>query len=91
MRMIDADALKEQFRQTYRFSWNGKDHKRLTEEKQLIDNAPTIDAVPVVRCRDCKYRVRSEGVCAKLSNNYEPPVYCDEDDYCSMGVRRGGT
>ena len=21
----------------------------------LIDNAPTVDAVPVVRCRDCKY------------------------------------
>lgn len=23
--------------------------------KEFIDDAPTIDAVPVVRCRDCKY------------------------------------
>jgi hypothetical protein len=42
----------------------------------------------VVRCKDCKHFVRSEGVCKLLSNNYEPPVYVDDDDFCSRGERR---
>ena len=42
----------------------------------------------IVRCKDCNYIVRSEGVCRLLSNNYEPPVYVDDDDFCSHGVRR---
>lgn len=46
------------------------------------------DFVEVTRCRDCKHFVRSEGVCKLLSNNYEPPVYVDDDDFCSRGERR---
>ena len=45
------------------------------------------DTVTVVRCKDCKHLVRSEGVCKVLSNNYEPPVYVEDDDYCSRGER----
>lgn len=41
----------------------------------------------IVRCKDCKNLVRSEGVCKVLSNNYEPPVYVDDDDFCSRGER----
>ena len=44
--------------------------------------------VEVVQCKDCKYLVRSEGVCKVLSNNYEPPVYVEDDDFCSRGKRR---
>ena len=42
----------------------------------------------IVRCKDCKNLVRSEGICKVLSNNYEPPVYVDDDDFCSRGERR---
>lgn len=50
MRLIDADALLELFPdeiyglQTYN-----------AEVQAIIDNQPTIDAVPVIRCKDCRY------------------------------------
>lgn len=58
MRLIDADAYKELHRKecpgdcgvcnlVYGY---GKD-----DICGLIDQAPTIDAVPVVRCKNCKY------------------------------------
>lgn len=47
-----------------------------------------VDAIPVVRCGECKWLVKSEMVCKLLSNNYEPPVMVESDDYCSRGKRR---
>lgn len=51
-----------------------------------IAKAPTIDAVEVVRCRECK-RHRKEGCidmvwCGKWGSQRLP------DDYCSYGERR---
>lgn len=43
MRLIDADALKERLKKSSRYF----------DLKFDIDEAPTIDAVPVVRCKDC--------------------------------------
>ncbi len=51
-----------------------------------IDMAPSVDAVPVVRCRECKYLLAS-----KLCSN---PMACgwdalepNDDDFCSRGVK----
>ena len=46
-----------------------------------IEAAPTVDAVPVVRCKDCKHRY-SDSWCE----------YVDDDDnfYCARGERKGG-
>ena len=49
MRLIDADALKLKFME------NGDDHTGY-EIHRVIDNAPTVDAVPVCRCAECKHR-----------------------------------
>lgn len=46
MRLIDADALP---RQTQIFEFNGKRMENEIVNAKSIDNAPTIDAVPVVR------------------------------------------
>ena len=43
-RMIDANALREKCDSTLRFVW-----------MRDIDDAPTVDAVEVVRCRECKH------------------------------------
>ena len=58
---------------------------------KILDNAPTIDAVPVVRCRECKYwrkhtciyTCQDEGYCVNPDglDNFAHP-----DDYCSYGV-----
>lgn len=48
MRLIDADKLE---RQEY---W-GNERCFDYVDAEDIDNAPTVDAVPVVRCKDCKH------------------------------------
>ena len=42
----------------------------------------TDDAVPVVRCRDCKHNDEEELICTLTG------VYFLEDDFCSRGERR---
>lgn len=47
-----------------------------------VDKAPTIDAVPVVRCRECIHRNGTPG---------QPNILCGqmhENDFCSYGQRR---
>ena len=60
--------------------------------EDMIENAQTIDAVEVVRCRDCKFYDRNFEYCHNVvfgdgHANYSPPCVND-DDYCSFGVRR---
>ena len=53
------------------------------------------DAVPVVRCKDCKHYYRYTGisdqrVCGIFYEFYETTGYPTEpDDFCSCGERRG--
>ena len=54
MRLIDADALEYQM--LYKENWlKGTGSEAQAIWKKDIDSQPTIDAVPVVRCRECRY------------------------------------
>ena len=54
MRLIDADALISFMRKGWRvFPTSELQH---TCDITDIANAPTIDAVPVVRCKECKHK-----------------------------------
>ena len=81
MRLIDADALiaKAYIMQEP----NGFIHSVVTERQ--ITKAPTIDAVPVVRCKDCKFR-GDEDDCPLLNLS----AYTEPDDFCSYGERKDG-
>ena len=54
MRLIDADALKERLKE---YCIDGDEQAMQWYDimgiDEAIDNAPTIDAVEVVRCKDC--------------------------------------
>ena len=50
MRLIDADALSDRF-EAMQEGANMRDHVYLMGVLSMIDNTPTIDAVPVVRCK----------------------------------------
>lgn len=54
--------------------------------KSLIKSAPGVDAVEVVRCRDCGYYDRDKNVCKGRPT--EPIVSRKPNDYCSYGERR---
>ena len=76
MWLIDADALG-----TIQ-SIQSADFNSIETIREWIYRQPTIDAVPVVRCRDCVF----------FSNTKpgQPNILCfqmHEDDYCSYGER----
>ena len=63
--------------------------------KKMVADAPTVDAVPVVRCKDCKYWKTGEGV-----NRSKKIKFCTyaiyhsyarrDEDFCSRGERKDG-
>lgn len=75
MRLIDADKLE---RQEY---W-GNERCFDYVDAEDIDNAPTVDAVPVVRCKDCKHEFG--GSCIICGFQKRKP-----EDFCSYGERKG--
>lgn len=50
----------------------------------LVDSVPTVDAVPVVRCKECKW-AGGDFVCYRGVMVQHKP-----EDFCSYGERRGG-
>jgi hypothetical protein len=72
-RLIDADALLK-----YK-----SDHETISTH--LIYNAPTVDAVPVIRCKDCVY---NKGItycyCLIFNGMYGRTL----DNYCSRAERK---
>lgn len=54
-----------------------------------IDRAPTIDAVPVVRCRDCKHWHKDTVFCDYMSyGEAAERVNWYADDFCCYGERK---
>lgn len=95
-RYIDADALKMALYSidTADCGYTADVLTGLTIAKNVIDNAPTVDAVEVVRCRDCKHHrtLRDRDMCAKnadMLNGREVGLRATRaDDFCSRGERR---
>ena len=94
MRLIDADALIPIMKYTTTDNEIGVFPIRIgfNAIKGVIDDAPTIDAVEVVRCKDCKYkRLYDEGdtkyyYCA-LEDRPNRNWSVDDTDYCSWGEK----
>lgn len=95
MRLINADAIVHY--QTY-----DDEHEDFPEHESTIadfldemtdEGCPKpVDAVPVVRCEDCKHKHYYQ-----FPPKYDTRPYCDkhekvvtEHDYCSWGERKDG-
>ena len=78
MRLIDADALKTKAIRCETFKlYDAPIFLKAVGTKE-IDKAPTIDGVPVVRCKDCKYfKTR---LCENENNH--------DDWFCADGERK---
>lgn len=82
MRLIDADALSEKLCKITIFIKDGEKFQR------MINDAPTIDAVEVVRCKDCKYWQDNNGGYPNPDCRWNEQETPDADDFCSFGERR---
>ena len=76
MRLIDADALKKQ---CYPFPCAIGVEDAVTI--RAINEAPTIDAVPVVRCKECEYYnttgcSKGFGWCESMDRGVSDNFYC---------------
>jgi hypothetical protein len=61
--------------------------KGLKKRLEALPSAqPTVDAVPVIRCRDCKF-LRFTGTVWKCQNRLVM-MLCDPNDYCSRAERK---
>ena len=71
-RLIDADKLLQK-----KWDW--------CDAEDAINDAPTVDAIPVVRCKDCRRLVFSDcyGECGMGYLGIVNPW-----DYCSHGERK---
>ena len=82
MRLVDADNARECF---------GGDGVTGAVMQRMFDSLPTIDAVPVVRCRECQH-------CKETVDYKGPGLFCSiggrewqrvqPDDFCSYGQRK---
>lgn len=79
MRLIDADALSESIKRGA-----GTDLQKFFADV-CVATAPTVDAVIVTRCKDCRsYNKPKTGWCEVHLDREHP------DDYCSYGKRKDG-
>ena len=100
-RLIDANALKRKL-----VELGGEpDYQHPDEDwgvgvcmaEGIVDEMPTVYALEVVRCRDCKYWLEIEdtgggGYCNHscwFIADAEPPIV-NHSDFCSYGERREG-
>ena len=77
MRLIDGEAL---------IAWIEGSQQMTSKMKSLIcyiKTMPTIDAVSVVRCEECKYKDDIVNYCYENDRNIKA------DDFCSYGEREG--
>lgn len=92
-RLIDANALIEEYiKLEYSDQSMGIVCNRYMSEIARVGRQPTVDAVEVVRCGDCKYwtwdgngYMDDEPHCG---NAYGIEGYPTENDFCSRGERR---
>lgn len=92
MRPIDAEALIRRAIERYKEMMGTDIGHGMGIIASMITDAKTIDAVPVVRCEDCKHRRNDEDYvcghyCVKRPSN--GGYFCEDDDFCSYGERRG--
>lgn len=85
MRLIDADKLVDAL-----YDNEFATLCPLDEVSGVIDEAPTVDAVPVVRCKGCKWdrpdTLLDKHWCSRLLGCMEVRA----DDFCSYGERKEG-
>ena len=85
MRLIDADEAIINFG----FEWDDISPTR-DEFVAFLKKQPTIDAVPVVRCKDCIRRYDTEEcpMCFLIEGKYYE--YTNENGFCDRGERKEG-
>ena len=96
MSLCDLDEIKirvkRQYEDCHGYSENKKAIYReaILAVRSILHSAKAIDAVPVVRCRECKYRFGNNGYSKNGCPIVDANIWMDDDDFCSHGERKEG-
>ena len=92
MKLIDADELRKvMYHEAFETDsdmqkWDGGCWIRYKMFEKAIDFVPTIDAVEVVRCKDCKHRDPQDKKC-DCGHDIRWQLSRDDDWFCKDGER----
>ena len=95
MRLCDLDEIKIQVKRQYEdchgYSGNKKAIYReaILAVRSILHSAKAIDAVPVVRCRECNHCDPENYHCDHHMGT-AAPLRRKPDDFCSYGERKEG-
>ena len=94
MRLIDADKLLEIYKKwiPQLLSKEDEGDRRGVETCiMVLEDMQTVDAVPVVRCRECKYRGTDDCIFHIKGEPADGELLLKLDnDFCSYGERKEG-
>ena len=83
MRLIDADVTKRRVADTYFDTL-------IPCVNHALDDSPTVDAVPVVRCRECDHGMPCVDGYVRCSHPSGKSILMKSSDFCSYGERKEG-
>ena len=93
MRLIDGDKLLETYKKwiPQLLSEEDEGDRRGVETCiMVLEDMQTVDAVPVVRCRECKYRGTDDCIFHIKGEPADEELLLKLDnDFCSYGERKG--
>lgn len=91
MRLIDADALLRKWQDVLNEKADEKGTVAYITFELFIDRLkeePTIDAVPVVRCEDCKRMTRQIGLGTRYCKVWSNFNGMGDEGFCNYGERK---
>lgn len=81
-RLIEVKSARKKAQRIY------SDPVLLHVINNVLDETPAIDAVEVVRCKDCK-KAKEATLCDFICTRDEVMMPMNADDFCSYGEKRG--
>ena len=98
MRLIEYERIRKifdaKFKETWKMILEGETHldnlaEGFKEANDVIRELPDIDAVPVVRCKDCAFSQLDGWACG--GTTLMPQHRTFSDSFCNYGVRKDET
>ncbi len=83
MRLIDAEQFKHKINNSELY-----DSEEWVKVLDILADCDSIDAVPVVRCKDCKW-AEDTGPSGIYCNHPDDrnPIGCNPDEFCNCGKK----
>jgi hypothetical protein len=91
-RLIDVEPIIDECKECMSIEWNRNVYTTWAEAEEdfrnRLEDAPTVDAVPVVRCKDCKHYREDSFWCDMNSKDRGEWFNWYPEDFCSYGERK---